>query len=268
MLSSFEGAPYFQRARDTVSHWALRANARLKNLRGQDFAIGFGGLLAGVVLAAVAIQRPPERPDAKPVVAAKAEPRSAPDSVPIKMLGTSAENARPCAEQTWPYIERRCLTEAPPRVDEPVTQAIAAPLRIEPIADVAAEAPKPAETNAVANSEAQAEPEPFTVAVESKPEAQVSDDAIQRKERAKRRAERKAKQDLDGRKATEMAANDNDENKNPTGKRARAEPARKQSVQKGQRWRELVYDYPDGTRKRVILTGASRSVNAIAADDE
>lgn len=30
----------------------------------------------------------------------------------VKMIGSQAENTKPCDEQTWPYIDRRCLTVA------------------------------------------------------------------------------------------------------------------------------------------------------------
>ncbi len=30
----------------------------------------------------------------------------------VKMVGSQAENTKPCDEQTWPYIDRRCLTVA------------------------------------------------------------------------------------------------------------------------------------------------------------
>jgi len=76
---------------------------------------------AVVFAAAAAYVAAAPRPDAEARLGATRASAVAPDSVPasdrsqmaaVKIVGASAETGKPCHEQTWPYIEQRCLTPA------------------------------------------------------------------------------------------------------------------------------------------------------------
>ena len=85
----------------------------------------------------------------------------------VKIIGGSADVAKPCDEQTWPYIERRCLTWADAKIAKdnniaqaplglrdvlagvwpvkkiPAVSAMAAPATDQPVGSVSAIAPTP-----------------------------------------------------------------------------------------------------------------------------
>jgi hypothetical protein len=274
-----------------------RMRARLRTMRGRDLAIGFGGLLAGVALAGLAIQAPKQKPPAPSTAAmpahaspepesASPEQKNADAATPIKIIGAST-GAVPCDQQTWPYIERRCLTEAPPRQDEPAAHAAApvptpaaiAPVQertvkaiepspaveektteMKPVQAVAVTEPrkaeaKPAETTGV-GAKREAIPVKETGSLPAKDEAK-SEPASERKKVSRRDEERRTRREH----RQQEAARDNDQ---------REAGRREQDGRKiVKRWRELVYDYPDGTRKRIIVDGSRASAKALPiADDD
>lgn len=245
--------------------------SRLRTMQGRDLAVGFGGLLAGVALAGLAIQAPKQKAAAPAEIAmpaTKSEPGgAASDSMsapsPIKIIGASTGSV-PCEQQTWPYIERRCLTEAPPRKDEPSAQAAApapqipvqsaetAPIRTEETKPIAAIAvtpePKQTETTAVAAR-------PDATSVPAQTETAKSEPAAERRKN-RRYDDRRARQERQ--ESTDAGQADVERDRGRGGKVVK-------------RWRELVYDYPNGRRKRVIVDGASassRSRPPFGSDDE
>lgn len=290
MQSSWQDtATHIRRARENVSHAAMLAGARMKRLQGRELAVGLGGLLAGVVISAALMQPPaPDRTTHVPAAAqdtarpAQAD-QAATENVPIKIVGTATEGATPCADQTWPYIERHCLTEAPPRA--PVTRVTAipdpSPAPIPEPVSIASQA----ETTATASaSEPRGEPAvtpaSSIASLPEKTENPVQVIATERlSKREQRRAERQAKREAarkreeDARQAEASAAKqemqaDKGGVQEPRSKRAdNSRASRERSRTPAKRWRELVYDYPDGSRKRVILDG-SRSASMQRYDED
>jgi hypothetical protein len=83
-----------------------------------------------------------------------------------------------------------------------------------------------------------------------------SEPASQRKKVSRRDEERRARREH----RQQEAVRDNDR---------REAGRREQDGKIVKRWRELVYDYPDGTRKRVVVDGSRASARALPiADDD
>ena len=85
----------------------------------------------------------------------------------------------PCAEQTWPYIDRRCLTESTQKRPEPEGRREAAPVDTPkaPVASVASP-PAAAETQGVAPQDAVIKPDANQPAMKDfSEEAELAEDA-------------------------------------------------------------------------------------------
>jgi hypothetical protein len=102
---------------------------------------------------------PPVRP-APPKSAGQVAPPPAADKVTI--IAATPRLDVPCAEQTWPYIDRRCLTESTQKRPEPEGRREAAPLSAPvdpskaapPVASAVTSTPSPAQTQGVAPRDA------------------------------------------------------------------------------------------------------------------
>ncbi len=273
-----------------MRHWRERmlrgvagSRSRFQALQQREFAIGVGGLLAGVTLAAivVALARDGKPAGTNPATvtattetqgAASADERAAERNSspePIKIVGAAANTATPCSEQTWPYIDRRCLTEAAPRQELPVAQPAVASVASASAAPAAtADTPVPAAaSDASARIEqpapdakpaetAKAETTATATADTDANEADKAPAQYQRKARTSRRHEREraaANEEHQGEHA--VASEEQDSGSAP--QRA-ARERRHTAARPVKRWRELVYDYPDGTRRRVVLSRSAR----------
>jgi len=116
--------PLFRQWQMRNEQWSRDASRAFQK---RDAIIAAGGLLLGVgVTAMVLASRSPEpvAPPGQNAASANASPQTEEsktennDPPPVKIIGASTEAGRPCEEQTWPYIDRNCLVEAPPKSNE------------------------------------------------------------------------------------------------------------------------------------------------------
>jgi hypothetical protein len=204
---------------------------------------------------------------------------SVPSSAPVKIIGASTASVS-CAEQTWPYIERRCLTEAPARQGATVTpvttsaDAVPSPaVKTETLPDPSSTKADP-DTKPVKTMVVTSAPEPAKDGVnltettgavatsEKAAEAAKSESPAEGKRTSKRQQRREASR------ADEEARGEPQAKEKTNARRDQREHRMAQPVK---RWRELVYDYRDGTRKRVILDGAraaSRPLAEVTENDD
>jgi hypothetical protein len=123
---------------------------------------------------------PPVRP-APPKSAGQVAPPPAADKVTI--VAATPRLDVPCAEQTWPYIDRRCLTESTQKRPEPEGRREAAPLSAPvdpskaapPIASAVTSTPAPAPAQTQGVAPAAAEPQ-HSVIIDTSEEAELVED--------------------------------------------------------------------------------------------
>src|SRR5215510_14915961 len=107
---------------DHVHRISGRIGSRAQDLRARLGSMSLANrrigatatLLAVTASAALAFSLPPQngKKPSPPVASAAANVESS--TTPVKIVG-AAPRSENCAEQVWPYIERRCLTRADPR---------------------------------------------------------------------------------------------------------------------------------------------------------
>ncbi|HKY87846.1 MAG TPA: hypothetical protein VJL90_13880 [Pseudorhodoplanes sp.] len=122
---------------------------------------------------------PPVRP-ASPKSAGQVAPPPAAGKVTI--VAATPRLDVPCAEQTWPYIDQRCLTESTQKRPEPEWRREAATAPVDPskatppVASAVTASPAPAETQGVAPAKSAAAEPQHSVIIDTSEEAELAED--------------------------------------------------------------------------------------------
>jgi hypothetical protein len=295
--------------RINAERYAAGARTMLRQMLQREIAIACGGLTAGAIITVGAVtfaSRMADTPGqqtkrqaqaigsyhaANPVPtemqAASTDGSASRDDNPaataprteeIKVVGAAHNPDVPCDEQTWPYIDRRCLTEAAPKQAAHANSEIESqpsPLNatapVEPkVDDASLQADRAAETaprsqpaNAAqpsrqaSKADAVATREALPVVEEEgrKPDRNASDDRTKKADiRDAKKATRISRGEKRAAARKEAKARDNDAwEETAPAQMSRADRRARAQARIVSRWRETVYDYPDGSRRRVIM---------------